>query len=188
MLKKIILGVLIVVLVAYLSAWLGVKLGNRTIIESIEKITNQINELNLGAINNIPQKWFSYGEVTTYRFGGKMEAASSTRVLCVITPKERGNGTSTIDRLLLSIPTSTSTISTIVAATSTNAGSTTTLSSNFMKAMTVAANAKAMLSWSPAPNTNVVGPKDYILVMTEGAGLSGYTYDDGYCRAEFTSF
>jgi len=103
---------------------------------------------------------------------------SASTTLAVIKQPHFGNATTTLSHVLFQITTGTSTASTIVFATSTSPYSTSSVP--FTAAVTVASGAKADLVWTPAVswsgNGTIIGPNDYILMKTEGVGLSGYTY------------
>lgn len=102
--------------------------------------------------------------------------ASATTTLCAV--KNPFSATSTVAALDWEITTGTSTAATIVANVSTGAYASST-TSNFVDATSVASGAQDSTFWNNSGDDSdaVVGPGEWVLVQTEGAGLGGYTYD-----------
>ena len=147
-----------------------------------------VPDVSVGAIpgNSVPGNLFSVGGLQSVSVRTGFLKATTT--IGVITPKQRGFATSTVDEILLNITTGTSTASTIGIATSTSPYASST--AYFVTVKAIAANAKANFTWRPAvgwPGAAEIGPNDYILIQTEGPGLGGYTYG-GYYSAKFTNY
>ena len=182
---------------------MGVKAADGGFFDRVAQIAGQVLGQNLsdkvdveqliGAMpgNELQGPEFKVNGYNSVFYSAGMNIATTT--LCVITPRDRGNATSSTDKFTIQISVGTTTAATLVIATSTSAYSTS--SAPFVTAVTVASGARIDFSWTPAVGTNSVslapagifGPNEYILVKTEGAGLGGYTYT-GKCNAKFTQF
>lgn len=161
-------------------------------------VVNEAQEMpveSLGAVSG-PDRYFpifSDNGVQYAPLNVPMQVATTT--LCSI--KNPFNATSTLDFFRYNITIGTGTAATLVMATSTLYSATSTNSNgNLVTARTVAANAQDNLVWRPTVGTigayGVAGGGEikngeYVLLMTEGAGLSGYTYT-GTCQAKFIKF
>lgn len=204
--KKYKFAIVIVVLLSALAVT-GVKATDGGFFDRIAQIAGEVlgNSLSdkmvdieqvVGAMpgNELQGPEFTVSGLTRSFYSNGMNKASTT--LCVITPSQRGFATSTIEDFFLSISVGTSTASTIVVATSTDAYSTS--SEPFIGPFTVAASAQLYASWRPAVDESIltsaasgytlIQPTDYILVKTAGASLAngtGYSYT-GKCAASFT--
>lgn len=187
---------LVLVLVAVLGLGLGVKAYSNTgagqpvnVFESGASITlnqtvvaSENQEPSLGALSS-PVLLYNYFQVggIDWQFSppGAMQTATTT--LCSIA--NPFSTTSTIETFDYQITTGTSTASTIVGSISTSAYVTST-ATNFLAAQTVGSGAQDSLSITPTVDAGIVGPNQYVLLKTEGAGLGGYTYT-GKCQAVF---
>ena len=139
-------------------------------------------EQTLGALSSpvIPYNYLQVGGIDwQYSAPGAMQTATTT--LCSI--PNPFSTTSTIEAFDYQITTGTSTASTIVGSISTSAYVTST-ATNFLAAQTVGSGAQDSLSITPTVDAGIVGPNQYVLLKTEGAGLGGYTYT-GKCQAVF---
>ena len=142
-----------------------------------------VNE-ELGALvgPNISSRYISINGITKYYLTGDMKTATTT--LCSF-PNPFGTATSTLESFDYNISTGTSTAATLVVNASTK-GYASSTATNIIAAQTVASTAQDSLSWMSADtaDTGEVSPSEFILLQTEGAGLSGYTYT-GTCAAVF---
>ena len=168
MTKKIIIGVVIVVVLILAFVYLY---PTKT-----QVITN-----NLGALAgpDISSTYMSFnGNRYEYR---KMAMASATTTICAMRAPA---ATSTLVSTSFQVTTGTSTAATIDVGTSTNAFATTT---NLITAKSISSGAQGYAFWSPSGagiNDNTMGPNEWVVVKTAGAGLGGYTYG-GNCQAVF---
>lgn len=127
---------------------------------------------------DIPSPWVRWGGVASYRGTQAMQMATTT--LCAI---QGPSATSTVSFASWFITGPTSTAATIDIGIGSTAYATT---SNLVSATAVASGAQGAASWSSLNGTSgVVGPNQYLIIKTAGAGLGGYTYT-GKCNAEFT--
>ena len=145
-----------------------------------------LENINIGALPG-PDIQYPYLSVNGWRTQYvQMTMNKATTTLCSI--KTPNNASTTLARFQFSIQTGTSTAATLVLSESTNISGTST-ATNIMPAVTVAANVGLQSNTIPAVGTNnmLIEKDHYILLMTEGAGLGGYTYT-GTCQAEFIDF
>lgn len=138
-----------------------------------------------GAVSSpdIPSPYFSFGDVKFWATKANMGTASTT--VCAIANPVGGNAaTSSIESITFQIDTGTTTAAAITIATSTSPYATST-SDELIADYAVASGAKATVVWNPSgANNSLIGPGQYIIVKTAGAGLGGYTYG-GTCQAKF---
>lgn len=110
--------------------------------------------------------YFSVNGVTNFYYKTAMAPATTTP--CAFF---NNNGTTTIERLLVNIPTATSSALTINIATSTSPNATSSPVTSF----TLAANAKGTFQWSPGTlNTEpTIWPNTYFVVGVKGGTGAG---------------
>jgi hypothetical protein len=141
------------------------------------------NGPSLGAVTSpvINERYLCVGGICTYYLTQTMNTATTT--LCSFaTPVT--TATSTLVSIDYQITTGTTTAATIVVNPSSlqYASSTAT---NIGSVNSVASGATDTWSWNQNTATMDIGevsPNEFVLVQTEGAGLSGYTYT-GTCQA-----
>ena len=168
--KVIWLGLLVVLIV---GAVLPMGKQNKTVVERVIE--------NVGAVPG-PDMSFPFigvNGVRVWPMTAKMNAASTT--LCAFkTP----TATTTIIRSYsLQIETATATAAHITIATSTKSAATST-SNALVSNYGVPANTGTTIAGVPANQLGILAPSEYLLFMTAGAGLGGYTYG-GSCNALF---
>lgn len=125
---------------------------------------------------DIASPYLKWGGVATYNTAQFMKTATTT--LCSM--QNPYAATSSLLSFSMQINTPTSTAAVIDVATSTSAFATTT-TTNLLTAQSVGSGAKATFTFDPVNNNNIVGPGQYVLAKTEGAGVGGYTYG-GTCQ------
>lgn len=130
---------------------------------------------------DIPSPYLRWGNVAMYNAGQQMKTATTT--LCAI--KNPSAATSTILGIAFQDTVGTSTSALVDVATSTNGFSTTT-TSNLLVGQSIASNAQSTFSFDPTSNANIIGPNQFLIFKTQGAGVGGYTYT-GTCEAQFMS-
>jgi hypothetical protein len=185
----------IIVLVALIGVGLSVKAfyGNSAVTTVIEDAggvtinnattpTDGGESLGATASPDVPYNYMRIGGITKYYIIGAMKTATTT--LCSFV-NPFGAATSTLESFDYEITTGTSTAATLVVNASTGAYASST-ATNIVSAQTVASGATDSMSWMSAATADLgeVSPNEYILLQTEGAGLSGYTFT-GRCQAVF---
>jgi len=162
---------------------------NYTEAPNADSVVPNTGEEEVGATINgiIYSRFLNVNGINEWYSSQTMKTATTT--LCsIVNPK--GTATTTLVSFSIDIITGTSTASTVVMATSTSQYATTT-TGNLITAQTVAASSPLQTMYRPAVGINgqgtIIGPSEYLLVKTEGAGLSGYTYV-GTCKAVFRDF
>lgn len=128
---------------------------------------------------DISSPYLKWGEIAIWNTEASMRAATTT--LCAIPNPQ--TATSTIKSITWQITTGTTTAAAITVATSTSQYATST-SNELIADQAVASEAQGTANWVPGVNTGILGPNEYLLVKTAGAGLGGYTYT-GTCSAQF---
>lgn len=133
----------------------------------------------LGALAgpDIQSPYLSWGGVTTYK--GAVAMHSATTTLCAI---QSPSSTSTVAFASWNVTTGTSTAASIDIGVGSTAYATST---TLLSATSLSSGAQGGAAWG-APNgtTAVIGPNNYVIVKTNGAGLGGYTFG-GNCTAQF---
>lgn len=141
--------------------------------------TAPIEEPTLGALAgpDIPSPWLKWGGFTTFHSKQAMQTATTT--LCAIqNPK---SSTTTLQSFTAQVTSGTSTAAFISLATSTSQYATVTVN-ELITDHSVPANNQTTVTYNGS--NNVIGPSEYVLFQTAGAGLGGYTYT-GTCQATF---
>lgn len=138
-------------------------------------------ETPLSAVSSpdVSSPWLRWGGVTVYNAKQTMQTATTT--LCAI--QNPRTATSTIRSFVAQIQTGTSTAAAISLATSTLQYATST-SDELIADYSVASGGQTTVSFTGTTNANIIGPNQWLLFRTAGAGLGGYTYG-GHCQATF---
>lgn len=129
---------------------------------------------------DIPSPWVRWGGVTVYNAKQTMQTATTT--LCWIANPR--SATSSVRSFVAQITTGTSTAANITLATSSSRYATST-SDELIADHPVASGAQDTITYNASTaNANIIGPSEYLLLQTAGAGAGGYTYT-GHCQATF---
>jgi len=138
---------------------------------------------NVGALSSpdIISPYLRWGGVASYAASQPMQTATTT--LCWF--ENPSTGTSTIESVTFQVNTGTSTAANITIATSTTRYATSTNDTPLVANQAVLSGGTATHGFRSSTGRNfLLGPSEYVVVRTAGAGLNGYTFG-GLCQATF---